>query len=154
MAYKLLAEMRVALFAKLEALAPAYLLDRRAGDLVALATQDVETIEYFYAHTVAPAVCRGCWCRATVLGALAVADWRLGAGAGCRSWPGRCWPRCFARATIDRLGAEARGGAGAAGGACDGDGAGDFGPAGVPGGGARGGRTSQAADGERTGRPG
>ena len=55
MAYRLLAEMRISLFAKLEALAPAYLLERRSGDLVALATQDVETVEYFYAHTVAPA---------------------------------------------------------------------------------------------------
>jgi len=55
MAYRLLAEMRIALFAKLDALAPAYLLRRRSGDLVALATQDIETIEYFYAHTVAPA---------------------------------------------------------------------------------------------------
>jgi ABC-type multidrug transport system fused ATPase/permease subunit len=55
MAYRLLAVMRVDLYRKLDALAPAYLLRRRSGDLVALATQDVETIEYFYAHTVAPA---------------------------------------------------------------------------------------------------
>jgi ATP-binding cassette subfamily C protein CydCD len=55
MAYRLLAVMRVDLYRKLDALAPAYLLQRRSGDLVALATQDVETIEYFYAHTVAPA---------------------------------------------------------------------------------------------------
>jgi ATP-binding cassette subfamily B protein len=55
MAYKLLAVMRIELYRKLDALAPAYLLKRRSGDLVALATQDVETIEYFYAHTVAPA---------------------------------------------------------------------------------------------------
>ena len=55
MAYRLLAEMRIDLFAKLEALAPAYLLERRSGDLLALSTQDVETVEYFYAHTVAPA---------------------------------------------------------------------------------------------------
>ncbi|HEY4646836.1 MAG TPA: ABC transporter ATP-binding protein, partial [Steroidobacteraceae bacterium] len=55
MAYRLLAEMRIKLFAKLEALAPAYLLERRSGDLVALATQDIETVEYFFAHTVAPA---------------------------------------------------------------------------------------------------
>ncbi|OGA05057.1 MAG: ABC transporter [Betaproteobacteria bacterium RIFCSPLOWO2_02_64_14] len=55
MAYRLLAEMRINLFAKLEALAPAYLLERRSGDLVALATQDIETVEYFFAHTVAPA---------------------------------------------------------------------------------------------------
>src|SRR6185312_1132742 len=55
MAYRLLAVMRVDLYRKLDTLAPAYLLRRRSGDLVALATQDVETIEYFYAHTVAPA---------------------------------------------------------------------------------------------------
>ena len=55
MAYQLLAEMRIELFRKLDALAPAYLLRRRSGDLVALATQDVETVEYFFAHTVAPA---------------------------------------------------------------------------------------------------
>ena len=55
MAYRLLAEMRIDLFDKLDALAPAYLLRRRSGDLVALATQDVETVEYFFAHTVAPA---------------------------------------------------------------------------------------------------
>ena len=55
MAYKLLAEMRVRLFDKLERLSPAYLLYRRTGDLASMATQDVETVEYFYAHTVAPA---------------------------------------------------------------------------------------------------
>ena len=55
MAYPLLAEMRVDLFRKLDALAPGYLLRRRSGDMVALATQDVETVEYFFAHTVAPA---------------------------------------------------------------------------------------------------
>jgi ATP-binding cassette subfamily C protein CydCD len=55
MAYRLLAEMRIELFRKLDALAPAYLLRRRSGDLVALATQDVETVEYFFAHTIAPA---------------------------------------------------------------------------------------------------
>jgi ATP-binding cassette subfamily C protein CydCD len=55
MAYRLLAEMRIALFAKLDRLAPAWLLRRRSGDLVALATQDVETVEFFYAHSLAPA---------------------------------------------------------------------------------------------------
>ena len=58
MAYPLLAEMRVDLYRKLDALAPAYLLHRRSGDIVALATQDVETVEYFFAHTVAPALRR------------------------------------------------------------------------------------------------
>jgi ATP-binding cassette subfamily B protein len=56
MAYALLAEMRIDLFRKLDALAPAYLLRRRSGDLVALATQDVETVEYFFAHTITPAI--------------------------------------------------------------------------------------------------
>ncbi|WP_428486557.1 ATP-binding cassette domain-containing protein [Rhodopila sp.] len=56
MAYALLAELRIDLFRKLDALAPAYLLRRRSGDLVALATQDVETVEYFFAHTIAPAI--------------------------------------------------------------------------------------------------
>ena len=55
MAYRLLAELRVDLFASSKRWRPAYLLERRSGDLVALATQDVETVEYFYAHTVAPA---------------------------------------------------------------------------------------------------
>ena len=55
MAYRLLADMRVALFKKLDRLAPAYLVRRRTGDLVSMATQDVETVEFFFAHTVAPA---------------------------------------------------------------------------------------------------
>ena len=55
MAFRLLAEMRIALFEKLDRLAPAYLLGRRTGDLVSVATQDVETVEFFFAHTVAPA---------------------------------------------------------------------------------------------------
>jgi ATP-binding cassette subfamily C protein CydCD len=55
MAFRLLAEMRIDLYKKLDQLAPAYLARRRTGDLVGMATQDVETIEYFFAHTVAPA---------------------------------------------------------------------------------------------------
>ena len=55
-AYRLLAEMRIGLFRKLDTLAPAYLVRRRSGDLAALANQDIETIEYFFAHTVAPAL--------------------------------------------------------------------------------------------------
>ncbi|HWK48066.1 MAG TPA: ABC transporter ATP-binding protein [Stellaceae bacterium] len=106
MAYKLLAEMRIQLFAKLDALAPAYLLQRRSGDLVALATQDVETVEYFFAHTVAPA------CVAVIV---------PGAVLATLFWTG--WPLALAllpflgyaalspimgRRKIDRLGSEAR----------------------------------------------
>src|SRR5690606_12559090 len=55
MAFRLLAEMRIAMFRKLDSLAPAYLVRRRTGDLMALATHDIELVEYFFAHTVAPA---------------------------------------------------------------------------------------------------
>ena len=108
MAYALLADMRIDLFRKLDALAPAYLLRRRSGDLVALATQDVETVEYFFAHTIAPAI-------VAVLVPVSVLD---GDGAGS---PGRwlwCWRRScctpaaspvLGRQRIDRLGSAARG---------------------------------------------
>ena len=55
MAFRLLAEMRIDAFRKLDALAPSYLVRRRTGDLMNLATHDIELIEYFFAHTVAPA---------------------------------------------------------------------------------------------------
>ncbi|MEZ5411095.1 MAG: ABC transporter ATP-binding protein [Acidimicrobiales bacterium] len=55
MAFRLLAEMRIAAFRRLDALAPAYLVRRRTGDLLSLATHDIELVEYFFAHTIAPA---------------------------------------------------------------------------------------------------
>jgi len=55
MAFRLLAEMRVEAYRKLDALAPAYLVRRRTGDLMTLVTHDIELVEYFFAHTVAPA---------------------------------------------------------------------------------------------------
>ena len=54
MAYRLLAKMRIDLFNKVDKLAPAYLVRRRTGDLVAMATDDVEMVEFFFAHTIAP----------------------------------------------------------------------------------------------------
>jgi ATP-binding cassette subfamily C protein CydCD len=74
MAYQLLADMRVKLYDKLERLAPAYLLQRRSGDLVALATQDIEMVEYFYAHTIAPAIV-SVLVPLSVLGFLGVYSW-------------------------------------------------------------------------------
>jgi len=56
MAFRMLTEMRIELFRKIDALSPAFLVRRRSGDLVAMATQDVEMVEYFFAHTLAPAV--------------------------------------------------------------------------------------------------
>ena len=76
MAFRMLAEMRVALFAKLDRLAPAYLVRRRTGDLVAMATHDVEMVEYFFAHTVAPAFV-AVLVPATVLVTLAVFGWPM-----------------------------------------------------------------------------
>ena len=107
MAYKMLAEMRIALFAKLDRLAPAYLLRRRSGDLVALATQDVETVEFFYAHTLAPAFV-AVVVPAAVLILLAVVAWPL----ALILFPFLAWAGLapvFARGDIDRLGSEARG---------------------------------------------
>ena len=54
MAFRLLSEMRINVFRKLDQLAPAYLVLRRTGDLMGIATHDVELVEYFFAHTVAP----------------------------------------------------------------------------------------------------
>ncbi len=55
LAFRLLAEMRIALYETLDPLAPGYLQRRHSGDLVSAATGDVETVEYFFAHTIAPA---------------------------------------------------------------------------------------------------
>ncbi len=55
-AYRLLTDMRLDVFHKLDALAPAYLTRRRTGDLAGVPTHDVELIEYFFAHTVTPAL--------------------------------------------------------------------------------------------------
>ncbi|HZS83318.1 MAG TPA: ABC transporter ATP-binding protein [Stellaceae bacterium] len=107
MAYRLLAEMRIDFFRKLDSLAPAYLLRRRSGDLIALATQDIETIEYFFAHTVGPAAV-AILVPTAVLAALAAMAWPvalallpfvLHAGLG----------PVLARRRIDALGAQARG---------------------------------------------
>ena len=105
-AYRLLAEMRIGLFRKLDTLAPAYLVRRRSGDLVALANQDIETIEYFFAHTVAPALV-AILVPSTVLAALAVIAWPIALAllpfvlfAGLAP--------VVMRARIDRLGMQAR----------------------------------------------
>ncbi|MDR5780986.1 ABC transporter ATP-binding protein [Caballeronia sp. LZ065] len=106
MAYRLLAEMRIALYAWLERLAPAGLLRRRSGDLVALATQDVETIEYFYAHTLAPAFV-AVLVPLGVLALLAVIAWPL----AVILLPFLLWAGLapvLARRGIDSLGTEAR----------------------------------------------
>ncbi len=54
MAFRMLTEMRLSLFRKLDELAPAFMLRHRSGDVINLATHDIEMVEYFFAHTIAP----------------------------------------------------------------------------------------------------
>ena len=53
-AYRLLAEMRIDMYSKLDPLAPAYMVRRRSGDLVSIIGGDIETVEFFFAHTISP----------------------------------------------------------------------------------------------------
>lgn len=78
MAFRLLAEMRIALFKKLDRLSPAYMVRRRTGDMVAMATHDVETVEYFFAHTIAPAFV-ALLVPSIVIGILVYFSWELAA---------------------------------------------------------------------------
>ena len=77
-AFRLLSEMRIALFAKIDRLAPAWLVRRRTGDLVGMATHDVELIEYFFAHTIAPAFV-AVLVPGAVLATLLLSGWQLAA---------------------------------------------------------------------------
>ena len=52
--FRLLARLRVWFYKKLEPLAPARLMDYRAGDLLARIVGDVETLENFYVRVVSP----------------------------------------------------------------------------------------------------
>src|SRR5438128_5089902 len=106
MAYRLLNDMRLALFRKLDALSPAYLTRRRSGDLVAVATHDVELIEYFFAHTVTP-VLVAIIVPLAVLATLAAFGWPL-AVALLPFLVYAALSPVLRRAHIDRLGSRAR----------------------------------------------
>ncbi len=106
MAFRLLAEMRIALFRKLDRLAPAYMVRRRTGDMVAMATHDVELVEYFFAHTIAPAFV------AVLVPGLVVAvlfyfDWQLAAALSPFLLLVAFSP-FFMRKRVDELGSRAR----------------------------------------------
>ncbi len=106
MAYRLLADMRMRLFDKLVALGPAYALRRRTGDLLGVATHDVELIEYFFAHTITPAAV-AVLVPAVVLGALVAA----GSALALAVLPFLVYAAVspvVARGRIDRLSARAR----------------------------------------------
>lgn len=53
-AFKILAILRDKIFGKLRKLAPAKLEGREKGNLIGLITSDIELLEVFYAHTIAP----------------------------------------------------------------------------------------------------
>jgi ATP-binding cassette subfamily C protein CydCD len=110
-AYRLLADMRLRLFQALDALAPAYLTRRRTGDLVGVATHDIELVEYFFAHTITPALV-GVLVPAVVLGALLAHGWALAAILAPFLLYVALGP-VWGRARIDRLSAQAREAAGA-----------------------------------------
>jgi ATP-binding cassette subfamily C protein CydCD len=105
-AYRLLTDMRMDVFRKLDALAPAYLTRRRTGDLAAVATHDVELIEYFFAHTVTPAFV-AVLVPAAVLAVLAAFAWPLALVLVPFLLYTALIP-VLGRARIDRLGSRAR----------------------------------------------
>ena len=106
MAFRLLTEMRIALYDKLDRLAPAYLLRRRTGDIVGMATQDVELVEYFFAHTVAPALV-AILVPAAVVATLLVYGWPTAAALAPFILLVGLSP-FFLRKRLDRLGGRAR----------------------------------------------
>ena len=106
MAYRLLADMRLRLFDKLVALGPAYVLRRRTGDLLGVATHDVELIEYFFAHTVTPAAVAVLVPTAVLGVLLAASPWLAVAVLPFLAYAGVS--PIVARRRLDRLSAEAR----------------------------------------------
>lgn len=53
-AYGILAKLRVHLFDAIDRIAPAYLIGRETGDVMNIAVSDIETLEFFFAHTIGP----------------------------------------------------------------------------------------------------
>ena len=53
-AFRLLADIRHKIFAKLRKLAPAKLEGKEKGNLISILTSDIELLEVFYAHTISP----------------------------------------------------------------------------------------------------
>lgn len=53
-AYGMLAKLRIHLFACLDRVAPAFMVDRKQGDILNIAVSDVETLEFFFAHMIGP----------------------------------------------------------------------------------------------------
>jgi thiol reductant ABC exporter CydC subunit len=56
MSFRLLHDLRIVLYERFRALAPAYLLDRRSGDIARTSMADVELLELFTSHMAPPMV--------------------------------------------------------------------------------------------------
>ncbi len=54
--YRLLADLRNQFYRTIEPLAPAALINRRTGDIVSIASNNIETLELFFAHTIGPLI--------------------------------------------------------------------------------------------------
>ncbi|HEX7785053.1 MAG TPA: thiol reductant ABC exporter subunit CydC, partial [Methylomirabilota bacterium] len=106
MAYRLLADMRMRFFRQLVALGPAYLSSRRTGDLLGVATHDIELIEYFFAHTITPGLV-AVLVPAVVMTTLAVFGWPM-ALAVLPFLAYAALSPVLGRARIDRLSGRAR----------------------------------------------
>ncbi len=106
MAYRLLADMRMRFFRKLVELGPAYLSSRRTGDLLGVATHDIELIEYFFAHTITPGLV-AVLVPAVVLATLATFGWPM-ALAVLPFLAYAALSPVLGRGRIDRLSARAR----------------------------------------------
>lgn len=52
--YHLLAQLRVHIFEEIDRLAPTILIERSQGELLSIAISDIETLEFFFAHTIGP----------------------------------------------------------------------------------------------------
>lgn len=52
MAYRILTQLRDKCYDKLDELAPAAMVGKRSGDMISIILGDVETLEWFYAHTI------------------------------------------------------------------------------------------------------
>src|SRR6202158_3170262 len=78
---------------------------RTRGGLIALASQDIETIEYFFAHTVAPALV-ALLVPSTVLISLAIVAWPIAVALLPFVLYAGLAP-ILMRGRIDRLGGEA-----------------------------------------------
>jgi thiol reductant ABC exporter CydC subunit len=55
-AFRILVDVREQIYGAFERLSPAYLLERRSGDLGSAAISDVEQLELYFAHTLSPMV--------------------------------------------------------------------------------------------------